>query len=294
MDRHSLDGIGAVWLWCWPLPGDPRPDFAAWKACGVTGVVPQQSDDASAWLTRWGPALDAEGLSAVVGLGKVSAAAILTALDHPHAAGVMVDQEDWKSSSDSEAVVREVLLRRPDAASRTVDCFYPAIVTNPETNKPTGHARIAVRWAPLCGLRAPQCYWERGAGGRLDGAPDGWVARRLAHARVEYPAAGGSPAERVRPSVQLYKRSVRDHVALLLAELEGGSVWLWDWKERDASAVVALEVVAALKRRGFTGAGAVRAFQLAEHLAIDGLVGPRVCRALGLDAPSAVVWSRKP
>lgn len=290
--RHALDVVGALWLWLWPLPKDIR-DAIAWKRCGVTGVVPQQSADAVAWSIRWAPELAALGISTVVGLGKVSTRAILAGLEDPHAAGVMIDQEDWKSVVDSDRVVRAVLEARPDAADRVADCFYPALVTNPDTGRPTGHARIGVRWAPLCGLRAPQCYWNRAAGSVNGGAPDGFVAARLAWARREYPVAGGSPADRVRASVQLYARSVNDHVALLLVELLTGSVWLWDWREADASARLALEVVEVLRVRGFTGPGAVKAFQITAGLVPDGIVGPRTCGALGLLVPAGVVWLRK-
>lgn len=293
--RHGLDGVGETWAWLWPLPRDPRELVAELLAAGVTGVVPQQSAEAIAWAKRWAPELRDRGLSTVVGLGKVSRDAILRGLDLvPLVRGVMIDQEDWKSVPDSRAVVSGVLRRRPDAAERVVDCHYPCITRDNETGRPTGHARIAVEWAPLCGLRAPQAYWAKGGGGHTDGCPDGFVARRMKAARAQYPEAGGSPADRIRPAVQLYRRSVRDHVALLLEELATGSVWLWDWAERDASADVGLHVVAALGRAGCAGPGAVESFQRAHGLVVDGLVGPATCRALGVDVPAGVVWSRRP
>lgn len=292
--RHGLDGVGEVWCWFWPLPRDPRELVAELLAAGVTGVVPQQSAAAVEWARRWAPELRDRGLSTVVGLGKVSRDAILRGLDLvPLVRGVMVDQEDWKSVPDSRAVVSGVLKRRPDAPGLVADCFYPCLTRDNETGKTTGHARIGVEWAPLCGLRAPQAYWARGGGGHLDGCPEGFVAARMVAAREQYPTAGGSPADRVRPSVQLYRRAVADHVELLLRELVTGSVWLWDWAERDASAVVALHAVEALGRAGFGGPGAVEGFQAAHGLVVDGVVGPKTCRALGVDVPRDTVWRRR-
>jgi len=288
--RHLLDAPRSRWLWLWTLPRDPMAEVEAWRASGVTGLVPQQGDAANAWAERWAVELFREGFGLVVGLGRISSAAIVRGLRGP-AGAVMVNQEMWKSVDDSRRVVEAVLTVEPEAADRIVDCHYPCLVRDPETGKSTGHARIAKAWAPLCGLRAPQCYWSRGAGGRKDGAPDGWVSKRLAHARVEYPVAGGSPADRVAASVQMYRRSVRDHVALLLVEGERGSIWLWNWREADVSARVALRVVAELQSRGFVGATAVIEFQGAQGLVRDGLVGPLTCAALGVEVPAGVVWS---
>lgn len=287
LPRHALDAPGARWMWLWPLPSahDLPALLRELVAHGVTGIVPQQSDDAVVWARAHVAEVRAAGLDLVVGLGRIDRRAVVDALDVPGVSGVMIDQEAWQSVPDSDALCRDVLALRPDAPSRVVDCHYPCLTTAGPGGGQTGHHRIAKAWSPLCGLRAPQCYWEGGI------APDGWVARRLAWARQDYPRAGGSPAERVRASVQLYRRSVADHVALLLAEGVTGSVWLWDWREADASARLALRVVHELEACGHRGPSAVESYQLHSGLTVDGIVGPLTCRALGLDVPAGAVWS---
>lgn len=292
LPRHALDAPGARWMWLWPLPS--AHDLPALlrelrDAYGVTGIVPQQSDDAVAWARAHVAEIRAAGLDLVVGLGRIDRRVVVDALDLPGVAGVMIDQEAWASVDDSVRLVADVLALRPDAASRIVDCHYPCLDAlpggGPQGHGHPGHAPIAKAWSPLCGLRAPQCYYEGGV------APDGWVARMLAWARAQYPRAGGSPAERVRASVQLYRRSVRDHVALLLGESVTGSVWLWDAREADASARLALRVVHAVELAGHRGPSAVESYQLHSGLVADGIVGPATCRALGIDVPAGVVWS---
>lgn len=291
--RHALDAIGARWMWLYPLPRDPLALVEDLKRHGITGVIPQQSAHAVEWAKRCAPALAREGLATMIGLGKIDTRAVLAALDVADAAGVMINQEDWKSVADSAALCDAVLRAVPDAAARTMDCHYPCLTKDPETNRSTGWHRIAKAWAPLCGLRAPQCYWARGGGGTTDGPRDGWVAARLAWARQDYPRAGSSPADRVRLSRQLYRASVQDHVDVLLAESATGAVFLWDWAEADAAARLALRGVAELERRGFRGPGAVERYQRAEGLKPDGLIGPKTCAALGVIPPRDVVWRRR-
>ena len=295
--RHPLDTPGARRVWHYPLP---RPAalpslLAELKLHGVTGLVPQESDRAIAWCRALGEEVVSAGLDLVPGLGKVNAKGIVAALDLPAAAGVMVDQEDWESVPDSVALCHDVLAARPSAPDRVVDCFYPCLTTTPDGSVSTGHKRIGAAWAPLCGGRAPQCYWHTGSGGTRDMAPDGFALSRLYWARRDYPKAGGSPAERVVLSRQLYRASVNDHVWTMLAESER-AVWLWNWPELDAEARLALRIVAALESRGFRGPMAICAFQKAEGLAVDGIVGPQTCRALGL-APSpgapAMRWTNR-
>jgi hypothetical protein len=292
--RHALDPVGGRWMWLYPLPRDPMRLVEDLRRHGITGVIPQQSGQAVAWARRWAAALKREGLDTMIGLGRITAANTIDALGVRDAVGVMQNQEMWKSVSDSNALCDAVLRAVPDAAARMMDCHYPCLTRDPETGKATGWHRIARAWAPICGLRAPQCYWARGGGGTTDGPRDGWVANRLAWAREEYPRAGGSPADRVRVSRQQYRASCQDHVNLLLAESLTGSVFLWHWGEADAAAKTALRIVCELERRGFRGPGAVERFQRAEGgLKVDGLVGPATCGALGILAPRETLWRRR-
>lgn len=285
---------GVRWVWHYRLPKEPLALVPALRAHGIGGLVPQESAAAIAWARRWAGPLADEGIATVIGLGKVSAKNILDALDVPHTSGVMVNQEDWKSVSDSLAVVDAVLAARADAPDRVMDCHYPCLTKNPETGKNTGWGKIARAWSRLCGLRAPQCYWARGGGGTTEGPRDGWVGARLAYARsaTEYPAHG-SPASRVRCARQLYRASVTDHVRLAVEELATGSLWLWNWPEADGSARTALRVVVALEGLGHTGPDAIEAFQSEARLSVDGVVGPMTCAALGVRPDVGCVWSRR-
>ncbi len=288
--RHRLDAVGARWMWHWPIPQHINIDEQ--KAHGVTGVVPQQSSAATAWAKTNGKALKSAGLEVVIGLGYLTTKIVCDAIDAAkagHALGVMYDQEVWKSVPDSDALVRDVLKAHPDAADWAADCHYPCLTTNGPKGGHTGHNRIAKAWAPICGIRAPQCYWESDVGAF---APDGWVAKRLAWARLDYPKAGGSPIERVRASVQIYRESVQSHVDLLLHEGMTGGIWLWDWHEGDASSKAALRIAHALNLAGHYGDGAVRSFQSHSGLVVDGLLGPKTAAALGVTDIGAVTWHK--
>jgi murein L,D-transpeptidase YcbB/YkuD len=83
----------------------------------------------------------------------------------------------------------------------------------------------------------------------------------------------------IRPAYQMYKRSVRDHMASLLAE---PTVCLWDIPEADADCRLALRAVRQLKALRFEGPQAVRNFQAAAGLVADGIPGPHTLGALGI------------
>lgn len=285
-------------MWHWPLPhGDPRVSLIpTLKAHGVTHLMPQASDDAVPWAHRWGALCAAEGMPVIIGLGYITAPVVLSLLDEViagRAVGGMIDQEAWGSVSDSNALVTEVLRHRPDAPTLLVDCHYPCVVSlpggGPNGHGHTGHDKIAKAWGPLCDLRAPQDYDEE------HWTPDGFVMKRAAWSRhaSQYPSIG-SPADKVRVSCQLYRRSVRDHVELLLIEGATGSIFLWDWLEADVSARVALRVVHELEARGHQGPNAVWDFQQDVSSGytgrVDGLVGPATCAALNVTVPQGVVW----
>lgn len=283
--RHLLDAPGSRWLWLWPLPkASDIPDLIRdlWKH-GITGVVPQESDHAVAWAQQHAGEFTAAGINVVIGLGRIDKDAILRALDVLHVKGVMIDQEAWGSVTDSDALVASVLAARPDAADYIADCHYPCVVSTPGGSH-TGHDKIAKAWSPICGLRCPQDYDEE-----LQ-TPDWWVTKRIQWSRSpsQWPSLGVDPS-RVRASVQMYRRSVLDHVNVLLQESDG-SIWLWDWNESDTSCRLALQIVHALELQGHTGVGAVQAFQKEHGLAEDGVPGPATCAVLGVTVPPRVIW----
>lgn len=287
------DGLMArgLYAWLWPLPTDPARAAADLRALGVRGVIPQQSDDAPAWCHRHAAAFIDAGLEVVVGLGKNNPASIHDALSVPGAAGVMLDWEGWwdgqRALADQTAT--KVLADHPDAAARIVDCpwWAPLYYVSRDGKRHATHPSAPTReFGRLVRRRFVQAY------GANVGPEDGHSSRLLAWARdpSQYASMG---AWDIRPAVQMYRRSVRDHVQLLLAELATGAVALWDWSEADAACVVALRVVEALRARGFTGPGAVARFQASASLAADDVVGPRTCAALGVPVPAAdVPWSR--
>jgi hypothetical protein len=278
-----------IYVWLWPLPRDPARVAADLRALGVRGVIPQQSDEAPAWCRRNARAFTDAGLEVIVGLGKNNAAIILEALEVPGAAGVMLDWEGWWDGQRplADRIATEVLARHPDATARIVDCpwWAPLHYLSRDGKRHGTHPSAPTReFGRLVGRRFVQAY------GADVGPEDGHSARLLAWSRdpSQYAALG---AWDVRPALQMYRRSVHDHVQLLLAELATGAVALWDWSEADAACVVALRVVEALRARGFTGVGAVARFQAAAGLAADDVVGPRTCGALGVAVPPAgVLW----
>lgn len=248
MNPHALDGARR-WVWVWPLE-KPTPELLAdLREHGITGVVPQQGSAAIGWARAYAPILRAAGLDVCIGLGQVSAAHILRALDVLGVAGVMLDQEDWTSVPDSVAVVNNVLALRPEAPGFVADCFYPAADAT-EGGAPTGHGKIARAWAPLCGMRANQCYWEPRRGHPEDTAPADFVRTRLAWSVKQY--AGIDPGDPIRFSGQLYRRTVPDHVATLFQE-RSRAVFLWHWRGADARAKAALRTLAASERPDFAG-----------------------------------------
>jgi hypothetical protein len=258
----------------WPKNGWQRLDPAALAAdlvgLGLTGAIPQCSDEAPTWVHTHGQALADAGLQLTAGLGRVTAPAILAALHEPLCSGALLDEEDWRKVDDAAALTTAVLNVCPDAPARVADCMYPYVtVTRGGSN--TGHAAITRAFYALCqGHRYPQCYWEPVPGSGQTCAPDGFVARCLADARSdrEWPSIG-VPADQVQPCVQAYHRSVTDHVRLFQQE---PTVILWDYCEMDASCRVALLL-----------------FKASPHVDVATL-GPELAQQLGVPVPAGVVW----
>ena len=279
-----------LYAWLWPLPADPARTAADLRTLGVTGVIPQSSDDAPAWCRRHIGAFLSEGLEVIVGLGKSNPKCIHDALTVPGARGVMLDWEGWWDGQRALAAetAAAVLAQHPDAAERIVDCpwWAPLYFLSRDGKRHGTHPSAPTReFGQLVKRRFVQAY------GADVGPEDGHSARLLAWARdpSQYASMG---AWDIRPALQMYRRSVADQVQLLLTELVTGAVCLWDWSEADAACLVALRVVEALRSRGFVGPGAVRACQSSAGLGADDVVGPATCAALGVAVPAAgVPWS---
>ena len=276
-----------LWVWLYPLPHSPEPILDDLAVLGVAGVIPQEGTGAINWARRYATECAARGLECVVGLGVVRADLILAALDVPGTAGVMIDWEGaWEGHGPlADSIASAVLAAHPDAASRVVDCPWWVPLTTPQGHATHPHAPTR-EFGRLCGRRFVQAY-----GADVPRALDGASARMLAWSRdpSQYPALG-TPADRVRPALQMYRRSVRDQVQMLLDELETGAVALWDWHEADAACKVALQVVHTLRGHGLTGPDAVRAWQAGAGLQVDGVPGALTCASLGLQVPAGVRW----
>jgi peptidoglycan hydrolase-like protein with peptidoglycan-binding domain len=77
----------------------------------------------------------------------------------------------------------------------------------------------------------------------------------------------------------MYARSLADQINTLLHE---PNQRLWTFDQADPRARRALRVVEALRLKGLRGPEAVRDFQRAEKIAVDGIVGPVTLHRLGL------------
>ena len=280
-----------MYVWLWPLPPDPMALAARLVALGVTGVIPQAGQAAPGWCRMWASKLNASGLRVVAGLGAPSTRGILDGLSVPGVDGVMIDWEGaWDGrQAEADQIATDVLRARPDAQDLVTDCpWWAPLCTVDGAGKrhPTHPSAPTREMGRLVRRRFVQAY------GADVGPEDGHSARLLKWARdpSQYASLG---TWEIRPAVQLYKRSVQDHLDVLLPELATGALALWDWSEIDPSALVALQVRAALASKGYGGAGALRSFQAAAGgLVVDGIIGPKTAGALGVNAPAGVVWRR--
>jgi hypothetical protein len=278
----------------WPDPARTADELVS---LGCVGTIPQAAlHGARTWLkpavTR---AFTSRGLRVLVGLGldsrlfhashpQACADAIVAALDVPDTDGVMLNWEGAWNARRAEAarIVEDVIRRRPDAPTRCVDCpwWAPRYVITAEGRRQWTHPSApSLEFGLLAtGERFVQAYERK---------PDdnGDISRRqLAWSRhpsqyADIAKQGDVAAWTIRPSLQGYARSLQGQVELLLEE---PTVCLWQWGEFDANTLRALRVVRALAQLGLTGPGAVREFQASVRLVVDGIVGPRTLRALGL------------
>jgi hypothetical protein len=280
--------------WVYPLPGSIEKwdsICAELMSHGVTGVIPQQGLNAASWFRRQperARIAEKYGLQVTLGLGmdgnnahrampRLIQSVIKDALSLREC-NVMLNWESaWNGTEDRQRareIVTDVLADYPNARERVVDCPWWAPQTTPN-GTPTHPGAPTREFGSLCAYRFPQTY-----GANARGNNDGVSTRMLAHSRSQYPGLG-TPADRIFPSLQLYNRSLTDHVNTLLADTV---VCLWQWSEADSRAKLALRYVNALARHGFTGPNASRDFQVSRGIPGPSRVGPLALAAAGIDS----------
>lgn len=247
--------------------------------------VPENNTEASEWATPERVELfNKAGIGIVIGVGcrappywRQIGAAIIKAIDACKRSnfpckGVNVDWEGSWDGHRSEALLMlaMILAAHVDAGMwMTMPSWWAPMET------PNGHATHpsapTKEWLDVIDASVPidpQCY----------GAPnEGASKSMLAWARKQYLQHYGLPAWRVIPGVQLYHRSLLDHVDLLLSEV---AISLWDWLEADTEALHALRVSKVLRSKGIVGPSWGVAFQTAYGLTPDGKAGPLTKAAL--------------
>lgn len=280
-----------LWTWNKRTPAFPKgyPDPAKFAAeareLGAVGVLVHEIGTAAEQLRYLERAKDAfAGLQVTIAVGSRGPSKWESAFADPAIAAlnagfpVMLDWEiSWSGAAGQPAatkVVDKVVEQVRDARGRVTDCpwWAPLFYLDRAGKKRPTHPRAPTAiFGKLCTLeRYVQPY-----GASLG---DGASLRMLAWSRhpSQYASMGTWP---IYPTLQAYRRSLNDQVQALLRE---PTQLLWQRTELDANCLRALRVVAALRARGFTGAVAVRAFQKAEGLTVDNLVGPQTLRALAL------------
>jgi hypothetical protein len=289
-----IDGLGMIAWVRGPAdfarlePAVIGPDLRRW---GCTSVIIHQVFASPAWCTSARVDRYASyGVQTAWGLGFRSPSyadqivkMIVVGLDackravSPLAFGEL----DWEGSWDRGQAVADkmataVLAAHPDAAQYLVDVPWWAPLETPD-GTPTHPGAPTRQFGRIVSSRYVQAY----------GAPIlGHSQAHLDWARspTQYPSLGTWP---VRPTFQGYSRSVQDIVATLLQEPNS---FLWDYLELSPTARFALDCVAALRRSGFSGPDAVRAFQARMGLKVDGILGPKTALALRCTPPSGVIW----
>ncbi len=247
--------------------------------------VPDAMIEAAEWCTpERVAAFNALGIGIVIGIGcrappywQRLAEDIIQAIDackrsnYP-CKGVNVDWEGSWSGHKPEArlLLLAILAAHPDGGLwMTMPCWWaPETTPNGHPSQPSAPTK---EWLAVIDASIPidpQCY----------GAPnEGQSMGMLRWARAQYLKHYGMPSWRVIPGVQLYHRSLYDHLDILLSE---ETVSLWDLLEADAVALHALRVSKTLRTRGIHGPDWVRAFQGPRGLTADGIAGPLTKAAL--------------
>jgi hypothetical protein len=280
-----------IWVWLWNHGNDswsnvdPPKVAADLVALGVTGVMPHAARTPK-WCTPQHLApFYAAGLRVVPSLGLVTADLIVQSLCVEGADGCMMDWEGaWDGyQKKAAAVVADVVKRAPDAPTRVTDCPWWAPLYRLDSNgvKHPTHPSAPTR---EFGAIATQDRYVQAYGAPYEGRSQ----RMLSWAQdpSQYASLGNWD---IRPALQLYLRSVRDHLTMLFAH---PTVCLWEYYAMDTSARWALMAHRSITALGFTGPSAVAEYQRAQgHLTVDGKLGPLTAAALGLPAaPASVVW----
>jgi hypothetical protein len=291
------------WVYCWAENDwaryEPTPAFIdTLEVHDITGViahsvepVPDSMVEASEWCTAERVAkFNARGIQVMIGVGcrappywQKIAKAIIKAIDackRPNSpcVGVNVDWEGSWSGHKAEArlLIAMILAAHADAGLYlTMPCWWAPEERMGADGKlhATQPSAPTKEWLDVIDHSIPidpQCY----------GAPhEGMSINMLRWARSQYLQHYGMPAWRVIASVQLYHRSLFDHLNLLLTE---DTLALWDWREADAVAKHALRISKVLRTAGIVGPDWVQLFQASRSLKVDGIAGPITLAALAV------------
>lgn len=249
--------------------------------------VPESSTEASEFCTPARvKAFNARGVRVIIGVGcrappfwQGIAKAIIKAIDACKRAdspcdGVNVDWEgSWSGHRDiAKLLIAAILAVHADAGLyMSMPCWWAPL------ELPNGHATQpsapTAEWLAVIDSSVPINPQDYGAGGA-----EFESKHMLEWSRQQYAKHFGMPAWRVLPSVQMYHRTLADHVDLLLRE---PSVNQWDFLEADSVCLHANRVSRVLRVAGIVGADWVRLFQKAHPpLVVDGKLGPLSMAAL--------------